>query len=236
LLKLGDAKCWKPDFPEGKMPNMRPGPAPAESAIRAGIYVRVSTVDQNPDLQILELREFCQARRWQPAAEFVDHGVSGIDSRRPGLRELLQACHFHTIDAVLVWRLDRLARSLADLVRLTRTFESLGINFVSLKNPGLDTTTPQGRLFFGISAVFAEFERELIIERTRAGVAAARARGKTLGRPRCSIEVDQVWKLHSFGLSSRAIGQSLGISHTSVISLLKDRRNGERRDGDRRET
>ena len=219
---------------------MRPGSAPAESpreqTTRAGIYVRVSTVDQNPELQILELREFCQARQWTAAGEFVDHGVSGIDSRRPGLRQLLQACHFHTLDAVLVWRLDRLARSLADLVRLTQTFESLGINFVSLRNPGLDTTTPQGKLFFGISAVFAEFERELIVERTRAGIAAARARGQRLGRPRCPIQVDQVWKLHSYGLSSRAIGSSLGISHTSVISLLKDRRNGDRRQAeDRRE-
>lgn len=221
-------------------PKMRSGPAPAESpsvkTTRAALYIRVSTVDQNPELQFNELRQFCQARRWANAAEFVDHGVSGIDSGRPGLRGLLQACHCRTIDAILVWKLDRLARSLGDLVRLTRTFESLGINFISLRNPGLDTTTPQGKLFFGISAVFAEFERDLIIERTRAGIAAARARGKRLGRPRCSIDPDQIWKLRNFGLSTRAIGKSLNISHTTVITMLAERRECERRQGERRET
>lgn len=212
------------------------GPAPAESAIRCGLYIRVSTVDQNPEMQVNELREFCQARRWQNSFEFVDHGVSGIDSSRPGLRQLLQACHLRTIDAILVWKLDRLARSLPDLVRLTRTFESLGISFVSVRNPGLDTTTPQGKLFFGISAVFAEFERDLIIERTRAGLAAARARGKKLGRPRCLIDPDQVWKLRTFGLSTRAIGKALGVSHTQVIHMLAERRECERRQGERRES
>lgn len=215
---------------------MKLGPAPAESAIRAGLYIRVSTVDQNPEMQFNELREFCLARRWQNSAEFVDHGVSGIESSRPGLRQLLQACHCRTIDAILVWRLDRLARSLPDLVRLTRTFESLGINFVSVRNPGLDTTTPQGRLFFGISAVFAEFERDLIIERTRAGLAAARARGRRLGRPRCPIDPDQIWKLRNFGLSTRAIAKSLSISKTTVITMLAERRECERRQGDRRES
>lgn len=205
-------------------------------AIRAGLYIRVSTVDQNPEMQFDELREFCQARAWTNAAEFVDRGVSGIESGRPGLRELLQACHHRTIDAILVWRLDRLARSLPDLVRLTRMFESLGINFVSVRNPGLDTTTPQGKLFFGISAVFAEFERDLIIERTRAGIAAARARGKRLGRPRCPVDPDQIWKLRNFGLSTRAIGKSLNISHSTVISMLTERRECERRQGERRET
>lgn len=191
--------------------------------IRAGLYIRVSTVDQNPQLQFDELREFCRARGWKQSAEFVDHGISGIDSSRPGLRQLLQACHLRTIDAVIVWRLDRLARSLADLVRLTQTFESSGINFVSVRDSGLDTTTTQGKLFFAISAVYAEFERNMIIERTRAGIAAARARGKTLGRPRLSIDVDQIFKLKDFGLSTRKIAKSLGVSQRYVILRLQDR-------------
>lgn len=198
------------------------------SPIRAGLYIRVSTVDQNPQLQFDELREFCRARSWRNAAEFVDHGISGVDSARPGLRQLLQACHLRTIDAVVVWRLDRLARSLPDLVQLSKTFESLGINFVSVKNPGLDTTTPQGKLFFGISAVFAEFERDLIIERTRAGIAAAKARGKKLGRPRLKIDIEEIFKLKDFGLSTRQIAKSLDCSQRFVVLRLHDRRNRDR--------
>lgn len=207
----------------------------APEQTRAGLYIRVSTVDQNPELQFDELRQFCQARSWKNVGEFVDHGVSGIESTRPGLRQLLQACHNRTIDTVLVWRLDRLARSVLDLVRLSQTFESLHINFVSARDPGLDTTTPQGKLFFGISAVYAEFERNLIIERTRAGIAAARARGKKLGRPRSEIDPDQIWKLRNFGLSIRQIAKSLDVSHTLVLHRLQDRRNGDRRQGERRE-
>lgn len=192
--------------------------------IRAGLYIRVSTVDQHPELQFDEMRDFCRARAWRNTAEFVDHGISGVDSSRPGLRQLLDACHLHAIDAVIVWRLDRLARSLADLVQLTKTFESLGINFVSVKNPGLDTTTPQGKLFFGISAVYAEFERDLIIERTRAGIAAARARGKTLGRPRLKIDLEQIFKLRDFGLSTRQIAKSLGCSQRFVVLRLQEQK------------
>lgn len=192
--------------------------------IRAGLYIRVSTVDQNPQLQFDELREFCRARAWRDAGEFVDHGVSGIDSSRPGLRQLLQACHLRTIDAVIVWKLDRLARSLADLVRLTKTFESQGINFVSVRNPGLDTTTAQGKLFFGISAVFAEFERDMIIERTRAGIAAARARGKVLGRRRHPIPTERIVALHDFGLSTRQIAKTLSVSQAFVWLRLQERR------------
>ena len=201
---------------------------PHMGQIRAGLYIRVSTVDQNPQLQFDELRAFCRARAWQNSAEFVDHGVSGIDSSRPGLRQLLQACHLRTIDAVVVWRLDRLARSLADLVQLTKTFESLGINFVSVKNPGLDTTTPQGKLFFGISAVYAEFERELIIERTRAGIAAAVARGTKLGRPLLKIDPEQIYKLRDFGLSTRQIAKSLHCSQRYVVLRLRGREKEKR--------
>lgn len=192
--------------------------------IRAALYIRVSTVDQNPELQFDELREFCRARSWRVASEFVDHGISGVETSRPGLRQLLEACHNRTVDAVLVWRLDRLARSLGELVRLTKTFEAQGVNFVSVRNPGLDTTTPTGKLFFGISAVFAEFERDLIIERTRAGIAAARARGKKLGRPRAPVDLEHIRRLRTIGLSLRQIAKSLGVSKTLIHDVIRDQR------------
>jgi DNA invertase Pin-like site-specific DNA recombinase len=203
--------------------------------LRVGFYIRVSTLDQNPQLQFDELREYCRARGWKIIGEFVDHGLSGkIGTLRPGLRQLLEAVHSHRIDVVLVWRIDRLARSLAELVRLSQEFEAGGINFVSLKNPGLDTTTPQGKLFFGISAVFAEFERDLIIERTRAGLEAAKRRGQKLGRPRTTVKVEEIRKLRGLGLSVRAIAEAVGCSKTTVHDLLRakspDARSSDRDD------
>jgi DNA invertase Pin-like site-specific DNA recombinase len=203
---------------------------------RVGIYIRVSTTDQNPQLQFDELREYSKERGWKITGEFVDHGLSGISTSRPGLRQLLEAVHQHHLEVVLVWRLDRLARSLAELVRLTQIFEASRINFVSLKNPGLDTTTPQGKLFFGISAVFAEFERDLIIERTRAGLEAAKRRGQKLGRPVTKVKPEDVRRLRGLGLSLRAIAESLGCSKTTIHDLLRaeinsrDKRSSDRDD------
>jgi DNA invertase Pin-like site-specific DNA recombinase len=201
---------------------------------RVGIYIRVSTLDQNPQLQFDELREYCRARAWRIAGEFVDHLSGKIGTLRPGLRQLLEAVHAHRIDVVLVWRTDRLARSLLELVRLTQEFEAGGINFVSFKEPGIDTTTPQGKLFFGISAVFAEFERNLIIERTRAGLDAARRRGQKLGRPCTTVKPEDVRRLRGLGLSLRAIAESLGCSKTTIHDLLRgkslDARSSDRDD------
>ena len=204
------------------------GKGPGEGTPRAGgrvaLYIRVSTVDQNPQLQFDELRQYCENRGWTRRREYVDHGLSGVDTSRPGLRGLLAAIHAHEIDVVLIWRLDRLARSFAELVRLTELFRSHQVEFISLKNPGLDTTTPQGKLFFGISAVFAEFERDLIIERTRAGIAAARARGEKLGRPAAPIDVEHLRRLRALGLSYGAIAKSLRISKTLVSDILNGKR------------
>lgn len=201
---------------------------PSPHGNRVALYIRVSTVDQNPQMQFDELRSYARERSWKIIGEFVDQGVSGIQSNRPGLRALLSACHARQVDVVLIWKLDRLGRSLEDLVRLVKTFEGLGINFVSLRNPGLDTTTPAGKLFFGISAVFAEFERDLIGERTRAGIAAARARGKHLGRPRAEIDLAHVGRLREMGLSVRQIAKSLHVSKTLISDILRDRREGDR--------
>jgi DNA invertase Pin-like site-specific DNA recombinase len=202
--------------------------------LRVGIYIRVSTLDQNPQLQFDELREYCRARTWKIIGEFVDHGLSGkINTLRPALRQLLEAVHAHRIEVVLVWRTDRLARSLPELVRLTQEFEARRINFVSLKEPGIDTTTPQGKLFFGISAVFAEFERNLIIERTHAGLEAARRRGQKLGRPRTTVKPEDVRRLRGLGLSLRAIAESLGCSKTTIHDLLRPKIAPDSRSSDR---
>lgn len=191
---------------------------------RVALYVRLSPLDQNPQLQFDELRAYCERRHWIHRREYVDHGLSGMDTRRPGLHQLLTAIHVHDFDILLIWRLPRLARSLAELVRLTTIFRENQVDLISLRNPGLDTTTPQGKFFFGISAVFAEFERDLIIERTRAGLAAAKARGIKLGRPLANLDAEHVRRLRAMGLSIRAIAKSLAVSKTLISDLLNQKR------------
>src|ERR1035441_8916908 len=154
-------------------------------AIRAALYARISTLNhgQDPEVQLGELREFCQRRGFAIAQEYVDKGISGSREKRPALDKLLTDCRKRLVDAVVVYRYDRFARSLRQVVNVLEEFRSLGIDFISL-HEGVDTSTPNGRLVFGIFASIAEFERELIRDRVRSGLAVARARGKRLGRPR----------------------------------------------------
>src|SRR2546425_4941547 len=154
--------------------------------MRAAIYARVSPhAGQNPEMQVAELREYCARRGWEITGEYVDAGVSGARERRPELDRMLAACKRRQVDAVVVYRYDRFARSLRQLVNALEEFRTLGIDFVSL-HEGVDTSTANGRLVFGIFATIAEFERELIRDRVRSGIASARAKGKHLGRPRVS--------------------------------------------------
>src|SRR3984957_20447454 len=154
---------------------------------KAAIYARVSTHNgQNPEMQLDELRAYCKKRGWDVAGEFVDKGISGDKEHRPALDRLLSLCRKRSMDAVVVYRYDRFARSLRQLVNALEEFRALRIDFVSL-HEGVDTSTPNGRLVFGIFASIAEFERELIRDRVRSGIAMARSKGKTLGRPRISV-------------------------------------------------
>jgi putative DNA-invertase from lambdoid prophage Rac len=150
--------------------------------MKAAVYARVSTLDQNPDNQLFELRRYVGARGWQ-LAEYVDHGVSGAKEGRPELNRLLRDAKKRQIDIVVCWRLDRLGRSLRHLIFLLEELSALGVGFVSL-GEGIDTSTPAGRLQLHVLGAIAEFERERVRERVRAGLARARAQGKRLGRPR----------------------------------------------------
>ena len=179
---------------------------------RAAIYARVSTRSgQHPQMQLEELRAYCQRRGWEIAGEYVDAGISGSREQRPSLDRLLADCRKWLVDAVIVYRYDRFARSLRQLVNALEEFRSLGIDFVSL-HEGVDTSTPNGRLVFGIFASIAEFERELIRERVRSGIAAARARGKRLGRPKAAVDASRIAILRAEGLSWAAISQQTGLS------------------------
>ena len=178
---------------------------------RAAIYARVSTHNgQNPEMQLDEVREYCHRRGWKIEGEYVDEGISGSKEHRPALDRLLSDCRKRLVDAVVVYRYDRFARSLRQLVNALDEFRALGIDFVSL-HEGVDTSTPNGRLVFGIFASIAEFERELIRDRVRSGLALARSRGRQLGRPRIVVDASKVAFLRAQGRSWAAISAELGI-------------------------
>src|ERR1035441_3515053 len=181
--------------------------------IRAALYARVSTLNhgQDPEVQLGELREFCKRRGFAVAHEYVDKGISGSRERRPALDKLLADCRKRLVDAVVVYRYDRFARSLRQLVNALEEFRALGIDFISI-HEGVDTSTPNGRLVFGIFASIAEFERELIRDRVRSGLAAAKAKGKRIGRPRVAVDVRRIASLRREGRSWAEITRETGIS------------------------
>ncbi len=185
----------------------------------AAIYARVSTLDQDPAAQIEQLRTYCRARGWE-VREYVDHGVSGAKQRRPDLDALLQAVRRRTVGVVVCTKLDRLARSLEHLVALGGELKALGIDLVVL-DQAIDTTTSAGRAMFGMLAVFAEFERDLIRERVIAGLRRAKALGKRIGRPPTQVGRDQILALREVGLSYRVIGRRLRISPALAHRLAR---------------
>ena len=155
--------------------------------MRAAIYARVSTLDQEPENQLQELRRYVEARSWT-AVEFVDRGVSGSKDRRPALDALIKDAKRRRFDVLICWRLDRLGRNLRHLITLLDELQVLGVAFVSLAE-GIDATTPAGKLQMHIVGAIAEFERARIAERVRAGLVRARRQGKKLGRPRRQCRV-----------------------------------------------
>jgi DNA invertase Pin-like site-specific DNA recombinase len=186
---------------------------------RVGLYARVSTHDQKTlPLQIRSMREYAVKRGWEIAVQIKEVGSGAVERE---LREkLMAAARRREIDVVLVWRLDRWGRSLADLVVTLKELSELGVGFVSLTE-ALDLTTPTGRAMAGLLSVFAEFEHEILRERIRAGIAEARLKGTHLGRPvTVGKKAAQIRKLHHVGISKAEIARRLEISRTSVRRIL----------------
>jgi DNA invertase Pin-like site-specific DNA recombinase len=186
---------------------------------RAGLYARVSTNDQQKlPMQLRALREYVDRRGWTVALQVREIG-SGA-AKRQAREKLLEAARRREIDVVLVWRLDRWGRSVSDLFATLQELDHLGVSFVSLTE-ALDLTTPAGRAMAGLLAIFAEFEREILRERTRAGLAQARLNGKRLGRPETAVQhATEIRKLHRFGISKSEIARRLQIGRTSVRRIL----------------
>ena len=188
---------------------------------RVAYYARVSTSHQNPELQEREIRSFVEAKDYYLINGFCDWGYSGSKVSRPELNKLMESARNGEFDILIVWKLDRLARSLSHLVSLITELKSLKIELISLRD-NIDFTTSQGRLMFGIFASLAEFERELIRERVIAGLQNARANGKRLGREKDINRDDNlIYELKSSGLSIRAIAKKLDLTPSKVQRSLK---------------
>jgi DNA invertase Pin-like site-specific DNA recombinase len=181
--------------------------------MKAAIYARVSTFDQEPENQLQELRRYAEARGWS-VVEFVDRGVSGTKDRRPALDQLVSDAKRRRFDVVVCWRLDRLGRNLKHLITLLEDLQALGVAFVSLAE-GIDATTAAGKLQLHILGAIAEFERERIRERVLAGLARARAQGKRLGRPRTRRAVIDIP-----GGSVRAAARAWGVSESTAARRI----------------
>jgi len=181
--------------------------------MRAAIYGRVSTNGHGQDvtMQTRELREYLERRGWTLAGEYIDEGISGAKEKRPALDRMMADAHKRKFDVIAVWRFDRFARSTSHLLRALETFKALGIDFVSYSEQ-MDTSTPTGKMIFTVLASVAELERSLIVERVKAGLRNARAKGKRLGRPREIVDTAKIVKLRAQGRSWRQIARQLGIS------------------------
>src|SRR6202142_4464013 len=176
----------------------------SNSLQRVAIYGRVSikTHGQDVSMQTRELEQFAQARGGRLVDSYLDLGFRGSKDKRPQLDRIMADAHKRRFDVVIVWKFDRFARSVSHLLRALEDFNALGIAFVSLSEQ-MDTTTPTGKMVFTVIGAVAELERSLIAERVRAGLRNARAKGKTLGRPRAALDSARVGSLRAHGRSWR---------------------------------
>jgi DNA invertase Pin-like site-specific DNA recombinase len=189
---------------------------------RVAIYARVSTKEQTTETQVAQLTAYCQAREWNDVAVFRDDGISGVRDNRPELDKLRDGMTHGEFSAVVVTKMDRLGRSLGMILRFWDDADAAGVRVIVI-DQGIDTSTPAGRLQRSMLAALAEFERELILERTRAGIARARALGKKFGAPRRISEsaAREVRERRARGESLRLISQRMNLKLGGVRSVLR---------------
>jgi len=195
----------------------------SEEHMRVAIYARVSTANngQDPTMQTRELREYIERRGWQLAGEYVDVGISGSKEKRPELDRLMQDGHRRRFDCVVVWKFDRFARSVSHLLRALENFRALGIEFVSFSEQ-MDTSTPAGKMVFTVLGAVAELERSLIVERVKAGLRNARAKGKRLGRPKRTVDARRIAALRAQGTGWKRIATEMGIGVGTLYRLAAE--------------
>src|ERR1043166_7525185 len=190
--------------------------------MKAAIYARVSTNNgQDPTMQTRELRDYCERRGWELAGEYVDVGISGSKEKRPKLDQLMTDAHRRRFDCVVVWKFDRFARSVSHLLRALETFKAQGIEFVSFSEQ-MDTSTPAGKMVFTVLGAVAELERSLIVERVKAGLRNAKAKGKHLGRPKRIVDTRHVAALRAGGAGWKRIAQMMGVGVGTLYRLNRE--------------
>ena len=186
--------------------------------MRIALYARVSTTDQTCEMQLRELREYVTRRGWTIASEYVDTGWSGAKASRPELNRLMRDARQRRVDAVVVWKLDRWGRSVADSIKSIQELASLGVRFLAVtQNLDTDESHPMSRFMLHILAAFAELEREIIRERVSSGIRNAKAKGKVLGRPKRVFRRDEALRMRAEGMSWRKISDTLGVPFSTVI-------------------
>jgi len=190
---------------------------------RAALYCRVSTVDQHPETQLLDLRQFAAQKGFQLVQEYVDHGICGARARRPALDKMMEDARRHKFDVLLVWSCDRLARSTKHLLQTLDELAGHGIQFLSQRE-AIDTEGPLGRAIIVIVSAMAELERCIIIERVRAGMRRARLEGRRIGRQPLQVNLAALLRDRERGLSLNQLAKAHGISKASVCRVLKEER------------
>lgn len=188
---------------------------------KVALYARVSKhdKDQDPDNQLIKLRSFVESQGWAVYGEYVDM-KSGADASRPDLDRMLKAARGHAFSAIIIVRLDRIGRSVKNLLNLLDDLKHYNVELICTDQE-IDTSSPGGKLFFTLLGAVSEFELELIRDRTKDGLARARAQGKRLGRPPFAVSTEEIIALRSQGLSLRQIGAKVGLSHQGVKKRLR---------------
>ncbi len=194
----------------------------SEQTMRTAIYARVSTADQNCEMQLRELRDYVANRGWKLAGEYVDSGFSGTKAKRPALDLMMAAAARRDFDCVVVYKIDRFGRSVLHLSQQLAMLTSQGVRFIATtQSIDTDTSNPTSRLLLTILAGVAEFEREIIRERTLSGIRAAQASGKILGRPKRVFRRDEAVRLRGEGMSWREIAKQLGVPVSTVVDACQ---------------
>ena len=191
---------------------------------RAGCYVRCSTINQTTENQSIALRQYCERQGWTISKTYEDQAISGTQHDRPSLNAMLADAQRGEFDVVVVWKIDRLARSTAHLLEILNLLRASHVDFCS-STQGIDTTTAHGRMVFTFLGAIAEFERELITERVTAGIARAKQNGVQFGRPRVGFDINKALELRKGGLSWGQLAKRMGVSSATlrraIYPLLK---------------
>jgi DNA invertase Pin-like site-specific DNA recombinase len=193
--------------------------------MRVAIYTRVSTYDQSVEMQLMDLRRYCEQRGFDIYKEYCDEGISGTKDKRPALDELMADARKRKFGAVLCWRFDRFARSTKHLITALEEFRHLGIEFISYQE-NIDTSSPLGKAIFTIVSAIAELERNIIVERVKGGLRRAKEKGKILGRPKADLHLDNILKMRAQGLSFEEIGRKMGVCAATIYNATKKGKKG----------